>query len=207
MGEASAAFNYEAFIEEVKALIQRAQAFTAADKHSDSPALTQWRHQLHDYIQRIERGGYRINCDDVTRAYYIRSYGSITAPDQLEVFERDLGATLGELQHIVDTFDKYGDPTPERRRGATRPIAAPVEPANLAIPERITMPWIWRNASATLLWTVIVGAIIFIGAVFSFGVFIGGTKAGQQVMGWFKPADAPPAALGASGVADSSRNH
>ncbi|CAD6561196.1 hypothetical protein ACFQ3P_40095 [Paraburkholderia sabiae] len=193
MDDGNAAFDYAAFIEEVRGLIGRAKAFAPQDKRYDSPALKQWRHQLHDYIQRIEREGYRINCDDVMRVYFVRSYGSVSGCDQSEASEKDLSATIGELEHLLEAYNKYGDPGPNKRRSVAGPIAAPVEPeqqevVKLEVPERITMPWIWRNASATFLWTVIIGAIVFIGVVFSFGVFMGGTKAGQQFMDWFKPA-------------------
>ncbi|MFP3555685.1 hypothetical protein SB861_33975 [Paraburkholderia sp. SIMBA_049] len=193
IGQQNAQFDYGAFMGEIEVLLARADAFTQQDRKFDSPALKNWRHQLHDFIQRIESDGYRINCDDASRVYYVRSYGSISNRDQQQAFDNAFAATLGELEHLVSTYAKYGDPKPTARPGGARPIAAPVPaeaaPAKLEIPERITIPWVLKNISLLHALTAVAGIM----AIFSAGLFFGGTKAGQTVVAWFTPTATSPA--------------
>ncbi|WP_321931839.1 hypothetical protein [Paraburkholderia guartelaensis] len=148
----------QAFVEEMRTLIPRAWAFKEGDKAHDSETVRQWRHQLHDYMNRIHRLEYNNECYDTSKRYHIYGDGPIDARQQREQFDKDLTTTLIELQHIVETFVKYG--TPDRRKTfGSRAAAAPTEAppakpevsAKLEVPPTITMAWIWNNTSTTFL--------------------------------------------------------
>ncbi len=158
------AFDYAAFIDELRSLIQQAQDFPPDATGVDSPLFKRWRHEVTDLINRIQRLRYSINCRVGDRLFMIASYGSTPSAETRKKFEEDLVDTLTELDVLVKNFDKYGDPKANARSvvDVTKQLAphkvelaitektqnatgAGAEVAELKWPEKMTAAWLWKH--------------------------------------------------------------
>lgn len=117
------------------------------------------------------------------------SYGSVSANEQLNAFNRDLTDSLVELNHIVEQYTKFGEP--KLRHGADRK-AERAEPAARAVPseaqldkpdvfewpakEKLTLHWLFKHMPASA-W---VWLALFVGGAFTLGVTVGRGPAMQN---------------------------
>ena len=131
-------FNYENFISEISTLIDQAKNFSPSDRSYDSDAFRKWRHRTQDSIYRIEKLKYNINYNLTTRQFHIFGYGSYSKPQQDNVFNRDLGDTINELELIVEQYKNYGTPNESKR--ATSKIDQLDKEVNM--PDKITLKWL-----------------------------------------------------------------
>ena len=158
---------------ELRTLAPRGKALTGSVGLSENADLKRWRHETIHLIDSIYSHGYPIKCDIKIRKFNIR-----------EKFETNLADTITELEVLIASFEKFGDPN-------ARPTPPRIEPSKpLTAPEKVTMDWIWRNTS-THLW---LGA-----AGLAFAIFSAGTVFGQSVLfaEWatkLKPAMQPASA-------------
>lgn len=113
----AATFDYSAFIDELRLLVERAKAFGVNERHRESESFRKWRHEAEDLIGRINRLRYDINCGLPERAFRVMAYGSVSGREQQEAFDKDLSDTLNELELVIARFDRYGDP---KNRPATQ---------------------------------------------------------------------------------------
>lgn len=183
-------WGYPAFIEELKPMIEEARAFDHHARRHDSEVFRVWRHKIGDLCTRISRSHMDSDTRLGQRSFMVQSYGSFTARDQAEAFDRDMHDTLIELQHIVDQYGKYGEP--RMRAGyapkaapAAAPAAEPISPAKAAEPEwpqkdKLTLYWLLKNMPMSA-WAV-VGALC-VGA-YGLGTTVG---AWPSVQKWFEP--------------------
>lgn len=158
------AFDYGAFIDDLRPLIRQAQHFPPDVTSVDSQVFKRWRHEITDLINRIQRKRYSINCHIESRLFMISSYGSSTSAEKRKRFEDDLADTLTELDVLVKNFDKYGDPkasagpvmdstkqpaphTVEVAIAETTQNTASAEPglAEMKWPEKVTAAWLWKH--------------------------------------------------------------
>lgn len=192
---ASREWGYAAFIEELKPLIEQAKAFDFQARKHDSNDFRAWRHKVGDLCTRISRSHMDSDTRLGQRAFMVQSYGSFTARDQAEAFDRDLHDTLVELEHIVEQYGKYGEP--KIRAGYARKAASaaelvappkvigPVSPPKVAEPEwpqkeKLTLYWLFKNMPLTA-WAVLGGICV---TAFSLGTTVG---AWPSVQKWFEP--------------------
>lgn len=117
-------FDYSAFIDELRALVERGNGFRTDERNCDSESFRRWRHETEDLIHRINRLRYDINCGIGSRAFQVMSYGSVSKQEQQIVFDKDFGDTLSELGLVIARFDKYGDP----KKTSEKPVSAIVAP-------------------------------------------------------------------------------
>ena len=103
-------FNYAAFIQELAPLIAQAKAFDVRDRRQDGDAFRAWRHKVQDLIVKINRTHMDVNCALGQRQFRVLSYGSVSAKDQLNAFDRDLRDTLVELGRVNTTGACCGKP-------------------------------------------------------------------------------------------------
>lgn len=158
------AFDYAAFIHELRPLIQQAQGFPPEATRVDSPLFKRWRHEVTDLINRIQRLRYSINCRVGDRLFTLAFNGSTPFAEQRKKFEEDLIDTLAELDVLVKNFDKYGDPKASAKPvvDITKQPAPPkvelaiaektqnatdagAEVAELKWPEKMTAAWLWKH--------------------------------------------------------------
>ena len=97
-----------------------------------------WRHRLTDLLRRVSEEGYTVNCNIENRQFDRRAtYGySPSNSDRLTAYNRELRDTIVELETIADHYATLGEP--KRRLPA------------LKYPEKITLGWVWNNASYSL---------------------------------------------------------
>jgi hypothetical protein len=158
------AFDYAAFIDELRPLIQLAQEFPPDATSANSPAFKRWRHEVSDLIHRIQRQRYSVNCQVENRQFMITSYGSSTPTQHRRQFEEDLVDTLTELDVLVKNFDKYGDPKTSAKLvvdSTKQPVRRPLEvattetnpnaqstvpePLQMKWPQKVTAAWLWKH--------------------------------------------------------------
>lgn len=197
-------FDYAAFISELTVLVDQAKSFGAADRCHGSALFRNWRHEVEDLIARVNRKKYDVNCNLGARLFRVASYGSVSAKQQSERFERDLQDTLSELDLVISRYMKYGDPMADMRpamklvvqktiNDAQGALPAPL-PDPLKVPEKVTLPWILHNVPVRMLWWALITAFFLIGGAFSLGIAAAGTKAGRAVLEMFTPSEYPAAA-------------
>ncbi len=182
--------NYAAFVEELGELHDEAIAIESVGVWNPRHvAFRRWKARLFDLLARIRKACYEdIRCDVEDRDFNYDGPEGDHGVHARKVFDDAMEDTLIELKLIIDNFNKYGDPSPikpETESGSSGVAAPAHEP--LPVPEKVTIPWLWKNVSVPLM----VGGIVFVGAVFTVGLGLGGTKAGQTLIGFFSPASAP----------------
>lgn len=204
-------FDYEAFIDELKPLIEQTESFGTADRRQDSEVFRAWRHRVSSLTTRISRTHVDSDTNLEHRQFLVLSFGSVSANEQLKAFNRDLTDTLVELNHIVEQHTKFGEP--KLRPGADRKAesratgsalrAAPSE-AQLdkpAVPEwpakeKLTLHWLFKHMPASA-W---VWLTLFVGGAFTLGVTVGGWPGMQKR---FEPSAEPMKAAAAPARAAS----
>jgi hypothetical protein len=202
-------FDYNAFINELKPLIEQAHEFDADDRHYSSDVFRRWRHEVEDLISRIRRLKYSVNCGLDGRNFYIEGYGSHSDREQRDCFDRSLKDTLVELEVVIDRYTKYGDPkakpTPPvaiAGPGSLTPSLTPEpistiapamqaqapEPAEPKWPERVTLYWLFKHMPLSAWGTL--GALVA-------GAFSAGLAAGNwpEVKGALARFVAEPASV------------
>jgi len=188
-------FDYAAFIDELKPLIERGRKFDDSDRSHSSQTYRAWRLELLDLIHRVNRLRYDINCGVEGRWFQVMSYATTSAREQRQAFDRDLEDTLTELELVVSRFDKYGDP-----RAKSIALAGPGNPAvthptpakseTLVAPEKVTFAWLWAHVPLKLFGMLLVSY----GLVFSAGLTVASTKVGKTIISWFTSETVPTAA-------------
>lgn|GEM_PF-6571630 len=179
-------FDYTAFIDELKSLIERGRKFSDSDRNHNSQGYRAWRHEVLDLIHRVNRLRYDINCGIGGRQFQVMSYATTSAREQRQAFDRDLEDTLTELELVVSRFDKYGDPK-AKAVAAPEPLnpaataQAPTQPKSLAVPEKVTFAWLWTHVPLTLVGMLLVSY----GIVFTTGFTAASTKVGRTIVSWF----------------------
>ena len=192
IGSGPRAFDYAAFIDEIRSFIQQAQDFPQDAARVDSPLFKRWRHEVTDVINRIERQRYSVNCHIEGRLFMIASYGSSTSAEKRKKFEDDLVDTLAELDVLVKNFDKYGDPKASAKpvvditkRHAPHKVelaitetiqnATDAQPAHAEMkwPEKVTAAWLWKHMPLS--------GYAVLGSAFLTGVAVGNWEPVKQL--------------------------
>jgi hypothetical protein len=179
--------TYSAFIDELRALVPRGKALFGAAGLSDNEAFKRWRHEVTHLIEAIQRHGYHIKCDIQIRRFNIREYyQAVSEKAKRQQFETDLTDTMTELEVLISSFEKFGDPNHRP------PPALPSEPAKpLAVPEKVTLAWLWQHAPLTLWITVAAAAL----AILSSGIALGQSALFAEVVAKLKPPTPPASAV------------
>jgi len=185
----STAFDYTAFIGELRELVVRAREFRRDENNLNSESFRRWRHETEELIHRINRLRYDIACAIEGRSFQVMAYGSISAREQEEKFDRDLSDTLAELELVISRFERYGDPKekPPARVNVAQavPVAAgPAIPEPLAAPEKVTIGWLLANVPVTWYLTL----ALSYAAIFGAGMTVASTKLGMTIVEWVTPA-------------------
>jgi hypothetical protein len=194
------AFDYAAFIEELRQISNRAKDFAPHEQHYNSREFRFWRHTLDDAIRRINAKRYSVNTGHGSRMYRENS-AIATDEDNLNQFKRDMEDTIGELDLIVSQFETYGDPKASMRPVPPYPGIAPPAPLvvnvderqmkaidavpakkELEPPEKITVYWLVKHM--TIPGWGILGALL-VGA-YTVGVTVGAWPLTQRLLArWF----------------------
>ena len=187
-------WGYVAFIDELKPLIEQAKSFDIHDRQHDSDAFRGWRHHVSRLCTRISRSHVDSDTGLDHRQFRVMSYGSVSQKDKTAAFNRDMQDTLVELQHIVDQYQKYGEPKTKGGHAlkavpVVAPATSPTEPGSVAKTsepewpqkEKLTLYWLLKNLPLSA-WAV-VGALC-VGA-YSLGTAVG---AWPSVQKWLEPS-------------------
>jgi hypothetical protein len=101
-------FDYAAFIDECRLLVQRAAAFTPIERSGYGVEFRRWRLELSDLLTQIRKSKYSPNIYVEGRSFHAGE--DARDSEDNAVFNVDLHDTLTELQLLIARFDKYGDP-------------------------------------------------------------------------------------------------
>lgn len=187
-------WSYAAFIDELKLLIDQVKHFGPADRQHNSQVFKTWRHSVSSLCHRIDRSHVDSTCGLDQRQFRIMSYGATTSPQQIAAFDQDMRDTITELEHIVQQYEKYGEPVMKNTAAARAMKSAdvvpqagpaqesvPVKPPEVEWPSHLTMKWLWEHMPASAYaW---VGGLVC--AAFLGGIAVGGWPVFQK---WFEPA-------------------
>ncbi|WNC94389.1 hypothetical protein RI103_35030 [Paraburkholderia sp. FT54] len=183
----STAFDYAAFIDELRELVVRAREFRPDERSLKSESFRRWRHETEELIHRINRLRYDIACGIEGRSFQVMAYGSISAREQQAKFDDDMNDTVAELELAIGRFDKYGDPKvkPAARDKDARPAAeVSTRPLPLAVPEKVTIGWLLAHVPVTWYVTLAAACVVIFGA----GMTVASTKLGKALVEWVTPA-------------------
>jgi hypothetical protein len=185
----STAFDYAAFIDELRELVVRAREFRHDERSLNSESFRRWRHETEELIHRINRLRYDIACAIEGRSFQVMAYGSISAREQQAKFNDDMNDTVAELELVISRFDKYGDPKIKpAARGNVDDVKPTVEvsttPLPLAVPDKVTIGWLLAHVPVTWYVTLAAACVVIFGA----GMTVASTKLGTTLVEWVTPA-------------------
>lgn len=190
-------FDYQAFVTELRGLVEAPTFGSKGPQYTASPVFKEWKHKLIDLILRIEAQGYKINCDVRTRHFNPLVYPTAIAPEDrglrdAEAFFDAINQTLVELRTIIENFDRYGPPP--KKPGHEIPTPAPIEVSTqlntspeLAHPPKVTASWLWQHVPAHM-WLTAAGLLCAAAAA---GYSFASTNVGRSIQQWFEPAPEP----------------
>jgi hypothetical protein len=196
-------WSYAAFIDELKPLIDQVKHFQPSDRRHDSQAFKTWQHKVSSLCSRIDRSHVDSTCGLDHRQFRVMSYGTKTSLQEMTAFDRDMRDTITELEHIVQQYEKYGEPMMKNTAAARAMKPADVvaqasraqepvlvKPPEVEWPSHLTMKWLWEHMPASAYaW---VGGLVC--AAFLGGIAVGGWPVFQK---WLEPT---PAATPAKSV-------
>lgn len=178
--------TYSAFIDELRTLVQKGRALSCTSAPYESPEFKRWRHEVSHLIDSIQALGYTIRCSIQVRRFKIQeTYNPISERTQCEKFEKDLTEVITELEVLIASFDKFGDPNYQP------PLEIPVELAKpLTAPEKVTLAWLWQHAPINLWVALFVGAFTLL----SIGIMLGQSVLFSEIVSKLEPASQPASA-------------
>lgn len=171
--------NYENFVSELRSLISEHSQLNNMRLTCEDPGFKKWRHKVSDLIMRVQSRGYVVNCR-IDNRNFTRMGGLYNSPNEKEKvsdYNRDLQDTITELETIVDTFDKYGEPNLSGTE--------PVQKQELEYPKKVTMSWLIKHVPIKL-WG---SAFLLILIVFGIGVGMGQSKLYNDMMNKLEPKE------------------
>ena len=125
-------------------------------------------------IESIQNQRYRVKCDIQIRRFNIKGfYELVSDKAKRERFETDLTDTIAELEVLISSFDKFGDPNHKPAPVLSSEPATPLMP-----PEKVTPAWLWQHASLNLWLTVIALA----GSILTAGIALGRSALYDEVV-------------------------
>lgn len=201
-------FDYAAFIEQLMAMVDRARAFTAAERYREDAAFRKWKHEVEDLIARIVRLRYDVNTKLNTRQFQVLGYGSYSKGDQQKAFNKDLDDTVMELDVVIENYKRHGDPKADKIRpdkglieaNAVTAPAAEREP--LKPPEKVTFKWLWEHMSITVGGTLMAA----MGIAFTAGITVGNwTSVQGKFATWAEKTASPTFAAPTAPVKPASK--
>jgi len=186
-------YSYENFVVEVEELINSGKPMlNSRSLTNESSCFRKWKHQLEDTLKRIQAEDYNVNVQLKSR--YFRPMYPCSEQERWTHFNDELDLTLFELQTTLDNYRRHGPPRRKNERATGQPdvtqssissVATPPAPTEvshgpvpvvlsepaqpLALPEKVTWPWLVKHVPVTM-WGA---AIAFAASIFSTGVYIG----------------------------------
>jgi len=159
--------TYAAFIDELRALVPRGKALSGSVSLSESEPFKRWRLETVHLIESIQNQRYRIKSGIQIRRFNIKGfYEPVSDKVKRERFETDLKDTIAELEVLISSFDKFGDPN---NKPEPEPVLSSETTTPLVPPEKYTLAWLWQHGSLKLWLTVIALA----GAILTAGIALG----------------------------------
>ena len=113
-------WSYAAFIDELRPLTDQVKHFQPMHRRHDSQVFKTWRHMVSALCNRIDRSHVDSTCGLDPRQFRIMSYGTTTSLQQMTAFDRDMRDTITELEHIIQQYEKYGEPMMKNTAAAAR---------------------------------------------------------------------------------------
>lgn len=172
--------TYAAFIDELRVLVARGKALFGSVSLSESEPFKRWRLETVHLIELIQNQSYQVKCGIQIRRFNIKGfYEPVSDKAKRERFETDLTDTIAELEVLIASFDKFGDPNHKLEPVLSSETLTPLMP-----PEKVTLAWLWQHASWNLWLTVIALA----GAILSAGIALGRSALYDEVVVKLQPS-------------------
>ena len=157
--------TYPVFIRELQRLVDEAVELRDADDMDEDPDFRKWRHDVQALLHQIAQVRYLL---PTQVAIQQRSFGGLIGDFEYEqlfwYYQRDIDDTINELNFIIDSYAKYGEPT-----------KSPSTSANdneFEYPSKITVAWLHQHVPYKF-WLSLGGIIL---AAFVLGVKVGDTQ-------------------------------
>jgi hypothetical protein len=166
--------TYRNFIKEILPLTEEARSLRDAKLLHEDQAFRKWRNSIKQLLQQIVQQDYLISCQIARRSFgnYDSTY------DQLKKsYQREIDDTINELEFIIDSYKKHGEPA---KGGPSK------ETTQLEWPNKITLAWLFKHAP----WALWTGFVALLVAAFVLGTQVAGTKLYGNLIDTLQPAQA-----------------
>jgi len=162
--------TYVQFIDEIRQLVEDAKAIKSVTDMHMHPQFRKWRSHLDGVMSHAKQAGIEFSAPIRVQA---RRFGKLrdrhTQKECHENYCMEMADTINELEHLIESFDKYGEPLRKEVNHSGRSESE----TSLEWPNKITLSWLFHNAPISV-WAWFIGLI--------FASFVAGTQvAGTQL--------------------------
>lgn len=149
--------TYSGFIDELRFLLKQIAELRNAREMEKHPAFRKWRHTLQSIVEEIKRD-YDLPGKMRSAARNFAGYGEgdFGPPPAFPSYQLEMDDTANELELIITSFEKHGEP---KRKARIEPVA------ELRPPEKVTVVWLLKNVSVSV-WA---GAAMVVAGSFALG--------------------------------------
>ena len=115
--------TYPAFIKELGPLVEEARVFRNAQKMHKDERFRKWRNKLEGLLSQIVQADYLLPCPVRTKSRHFGGYGYTPDERQKELlfqsYQTEIDDTINELELVIDSYKKFGEPPKSPARGLT----------------------------------------------------------------------------------------
>lgn len=158
--------TYPLFIDELRTLRANIEKLRQEPGLSESVPFRTWKHALTTLLDQMRRNGYaHLSCNAQLRSFQPGPWSTVHPANY---FHDALHDTAIELDNLISSYDKYGDPKPPILVEPPAPGGVPsVTFTTLPKPGEVTWAWV-RSTVPLSYWNLAAGIIIAV-AVLAFG--------------------------------------
>jgi hypothetical protein len=167
--------RYRDFIDQLSDLVRIGEQLREHGISHRDPEFRDWRHRSESLVAEAVALGWRLPgpYKSSVRAY-APLYATGDAKEIVAAFRQDVSDSLIELRHLVDQFERYGEPKSIQLVAHDKPP--------LPAPDKVTVDWLAKNVPVGL-WAAAAGILA---ATFLLGASVGQTEEFQALWKWIK---------------------
>lgn len=152
-----AMMTYKRFIDELRYLLKQMPELRNSREMDKHPAFRKWRHTLESIVGEVKRdfelpGEMR----SASRNFAGYAGGDFGPPPAFASYQLEMDDTANELEHIISSYEKRGEPKKKARSESS---------AELKPPDKVTIAWLLKYVPVSM-WA---GAAAVVGTSFALG--------------------------------------
>ena len=163
--------TYQNFVKELSRFVEEAKSLRESKEMHNDDVFRKWRNALDGTLNQIAQADYLLPCPIQIRG---RSFGYsrriMTDEDLFSLYQREMDDTINELEFVIDSYKKHGEP--QKVRG---------QKGELEYPNKVTLSWLFHHAPIKLWLTI--GSLLI--AAFLIGAQVGSSKIYDRVIDTF----------------------